>query len=178
MSYGRVFSLCSMLFAAVSCGGESSRVEAPIASMSGSKGGPTDAADAGTAQAPLRGSEKAAAPLDAVAWRTDESAARVAALDQSRPVIIEFRASWCRACSELEKATWPDADVRRESKRFVAIRIDLTDDETPEALDLKRRFAVAGLPTILFLDAKGSERARITEFVTPSAMVSTMQKVH
>ena len=69
------------------------------------------------------------------------------------------------------------AEVRRESKRFVAIRLDMTDDEAPANRDLSRRFAVAGLPTILFLDSKGNERARITEFVTPSKLVETMRQV-
>lgn len=52
---------------------------------------------------------------------TDYTAAREKARTQERPLLIDFAASWCVSCKELEKVTFFDDEVSREPGRFVAV---------------------------------------------------------
>ena len=66
---------------------------------------------------------------------TSEQTGRAKATAENKPVLIDFGATWCTACKELEHNTFPNAGVRSEAQRFVAIHVDATDDE---ASDTKR----------------------------------------
>lgn len=105
------------------------------------------------------------APAPAIAWQSDEKGGREGAQAAGKPVLIDFGASWCAACKELEHKTFPEASVRKEATRFAAIKIDATDDEDPKVQELQTKYNVKGLPTVILLDSTGKEAARFTEFV-------------
>ncbi|NOU33373.1 MAG: thioredoxin fold domain-containing protein [Polyangiaceae bacterium] len=113
----------------------------------------------------------------AMAWEKSEEAGIAKAKSEAKPTIVDFGASWCTACKELEHETWPDARVREEGKRFVAIAVDATDDEDKTVEALKKKYNVVGLPTVVLLDKDGKEQARFNEFVKPERMAEAMKKV-
>ncbi len=112
-----------------------------------------------------------------IAWLTDESQARAKALAEGKPVIVDFGATWCAGCRELEHETFPHAEVRSEAKRFVTIRVDATDDEAPDTKRLQEKYKVVGLPTVIMLDSAGNEITRFVEFVKPNKFVAAMKQV-
>lgn len=118
----------------------------------------------------------AGAPAPAgIAWTKD-----VSLLDKptDRPVMIDFYSDvWCAACKELDHNTWPDPAVVSESKRFVSVKVDVDDKRIGTLDQLKKRFGVVGIPTVIFLDAKGQEIevARVAGFVPPDEMVQRMR---
>ncbi|MBF0634016.1 MAG: thioredoxin family protein, partial [Nitrospinae bacterium] len=94
-----------------------------------------------------------------------------------KPVIVDFTADWCLPCKELENFTFPDKDVVELSKSFVMLKADVTTGGSPEVESLKKKFNVAGVPTIVFLDKSGVERVelRVVGFVEAPVFLGKMK---
>lgn len=110
-----------------------------------------------------------------ITWLTDEATARSKASAEGKPMLIDFGASWCTACKELEHQTFPDPSVRSEAQRFVALRVDATDDEDQAVNKLKDKYKVVGLPTVIMLDKNGKEVVRFNEFVKADKFYAAMK---
>lgn len=115
---------------------------------------------------------------DGIAWITAHDPGLARARAEGRPVMIDFTADWCAACKELDKHTYTDARVRSEAARFVSLKLDATTiDDAMQALFDK--YAVVGLPTVLFIDSSGAvlPRPRVTGFIPPDRFVTLMAEV-
>lgn len=110
-----------------------------------------------------------------ITWLSDERQAREKANAEGKRMLIDFGATWCKACKELEHETFPDPSVRTEAQRFVALRVDASDDEDKTVNELKDKYRVVGLPTVILLDKNGSELVRFTEFVKPEKFYAAMK---
>ncbi len=115
---------------------------------------------------------------DALRWETSEQAAIQKASDEHKPLLIDFGATWCGACKELEEKTFPDPKVRAEGARFVALHIDASDDDDPAVNKVREKYhATEGLPVVVLLDSKGQEAKRFTEFVEPDRFAQALATV-
>jgi thiol-disulfide isomerase/thioredoxin len=119
------------------------------------------------AEAPKEASDPKAAPADAlpaaaeksIPWHHDIAKAFAAAREQSRLLIIDFEAEWCGFCKKLDRETYGHEEVIRfVTAHFVALKVDT--DKHPE---MGKRFAIAGLPTIVFLDPNRKAAEEKTE---------------
>jgi thiol:disulfide interchange protein DsbD len=116
--------------------------------------------------------------LPAMKWESDESAALDLASIAHKPLLIDFGASWCGACKELDERTFPDPRVRAEGERFVALHVDATNEDDPEVARVRRKYgATEGLPVVLLFGTDGREAFRFTEFVPPDRFVSALAQV-
>ncbi|MEO8799488.1 MAG: cytochrome c biogenesis protein CcdA [Polyangiaceae bacterium] len=116
-------------------------------------------------------------PKAELEWLTSEQAAVAQAQAEHRPLIVDFGASWCTACNELATTTFADKTVRDEAGRFVAVRVDATDNDAPGVTEVKDKYKVVGLPTVIVLDSQGNEKVRFNEFVPPEKFVSAIKAV-
>jgi thiol:disulfide interchange protein DsbD len=117
-------------------------------------------------------------PAEALAWQQGNvDSARAQALRESKPMIVDFTAAWCGACKELDKATFSAPPVGVELGRFVAVRVDATNDEDPKVGAALQRFGVRGLPTVLIFDSHGREALRYTDFVSPERFLESIRAV-
>ena len=106
----------------------------------------------------------------AVAWQPYSEQTLAESRRADRPVIIEFSADWCSPCRELEAVTFHHPDVVKQVERhFTAIKVDVTKGGNPAHESLLKRYNVKGVPTIVFLNTQGQERAdlRLVDFVPP-----------
>lgn len=85
-----------------------------------------------------------------------ESGLRRAAED-GRPLLLVFRGAWCPWSAELATGTLTDQRIVGLSRRFVCVTVDADRDAAT-----CRRFSIDRFPTVLLLDATGSERFRVT----------------
>lgn len=111
-------------------------------------------------------------------WETNEPVAVQKASAEHRPMIVDFGASWCGACKELDEKTFPDPKVQKEGSRFVALHVDATNDDDPAIEKVREKYhATEGLPVVVFLDSNGQEQRRFTEFVGPDCFASALATI-
>ena len=75
-----------------------------------------------------------------------------------RPAVIDFSASWCLPCRELDEKTFSHPGVRQALEKRALFKADMTRSASPEVVALSEKYAILGVPTIIFLDAAGRER--------------------
>jgi thioredoxin:protein disulfide reductase len=115
-----------------------------------------------------------------VDWKDYSEELLLAAKSRGKPVIIDFYATWCAPCRELEEITFHHgAVVQRSREGFVMIKVDVTRGGNPVHERLMEDYGVRGVPTIVFLDAEGKERQdlRLVDFLPPEPFLLLMEKL-
>ena len=74
----------------------------------------------------------------------------------TKPVMLDFYASWCVSCKELENITFKDERVIQTLEKFTLLKADVTNN-TQEDKALQKRFNVFGPPALIFFDENKQE---------------------
>ncbi len=127
---------------------------------------------AGVLLAPA-GSPKGSAGLT---WRAYDEGAVNQAMASGQSVVLDFYATWCVPCKELDEKTFSSPDVAARLAPFARFKVDLTRND-PETDRLRQRYDVAGVPTVAFFRA-GKEVAgtRLTGFEPPTAFLARLRR--
>ena len=99
------------------------------------------------------------------------------AVQQNKPVMIDFYADWCLPCKELDKFTFSQPEVIELSRKFCMLKVDLTKANDPVSRELKNRFQIKGVPTLVFLSPQGTELndLRVVGFLEKEEFLPIMQ---
>ena len=91
----------------------------------------------------------------------------------SKPVLVDFYADWCVYCKQLDRETFPDANVQTALSDFVLLKADVTDNDEVDK-ELLKRLGLIGPPALLFYDTSGNEHRnfRIITFIEAEKLVS------
>jgi len=115
-------------------------------------------------------------PAQALVFQPYSEAAVAEAKAAGTPVMIDFFAEWCLPCKELEHATFTDPRVVEATKGWVLLKADLTREGSPEVTALRERWAIKGVPTIVFLGPDGKETAeRVVQFEKPETFLPRLR---
>ena len=105
------------------------------------------AADHGGAPRPdAFGVEIEAGDIDA--WHNALRDAKAA----SKPVLVDFGASWCRACDKMDAMFGKDKTVASRLAGFAVIRVRAERPREPAAREMLDSLGVTGLPTFIVLE--------------------------
>jgi thiol:disulfide interchange protein DsbD len=93
-------------------------------------------------------------------WQNYDTGLIDTALEESRPVLIEFTADWCLSCKVVERFVYSRQDIAAliEEKDVLAIKADTTRN-SPAALDKKNVYNELGIPVSILI-VPGREQTR------------------
>ncbi|MBX3268871.1 MAG: thioredoxin family protein [Sandaracinaceae bacterium] len=113
-----------------------------------------------------------------IEWMTSYEEARELAQREGRPLLVDFGASWCQACQELERNTFSDPRVVAEGRRFVPVRVDLSPgQDVRRGQQLLAQYNQHGLPLVVLHGSNGEEVDRVTGFIDADAMLDKLRRV-
>jgi thiol:disulfide interchange protein DsbD len=115
-----------------------------------------------------------------VSWKSYSEETLREAQTQNKPVIIDFYATWCTPCRELEEVTFHDPEVVKQAEKdFIMVKVDVTQGGNPLHEQLLQQYGVKGVPTIVFLDPSGKEcqELRLVDYLPPDQILNSMSRL-
>src|SRR5574344_925782 len=95
----------------------------------------------------------------------------------SKPVILDFWATWCVSCKELDEITFKDPEVIKKLQNFTLLKADVTQN-SDEDKALQKRFGIVGPPALIFWDTNKQEvkSAKIVGYKNPKEFLEVLDK--
>ncbi len=98
---------------------------------------------------------------DILEWNYQYPSALELAKKSGKPILIDFQASWCAPCRQMEKEVWTDQRLVEQSRKFVCISIDVDRNQ-----EIANQYQIKALPTIVFADPWGNKLTKNEGYTT------------
>ena len=102
-------------------------------------------------------------------FATDYQSGLKLAQDKGQKLIIDFNTDWCTWCKRLDTVTFVDSAVIAMSQNLVFAKINAEKDTVTAQL-----YKVRGYPTVVLMNADGSEIDRIGGYLPPNEFMETI----
>lgn len=90
-----------------------------------------------------------------------------------KPALVFFFNDIARDCQEMRRSTFADGDVTALLQNFVCFELDAGKHQA-----LARRYNIFKVPTVLFLDPRGTEVDRAVSFKSPDVFQQYLDRVN
>ena len=97
-------------------------------------------------------------------------------IHSTKPIMIDFWATWCVSCIEFDKITFKDKAVLEELSKYTLIKIDVTKN-TDEDKELMKKFNLFGPPAMIFYkNGKEEKSKRMIGFKNPEQFLKIIKQ--
>lgn len=100
-----------------------------------------------------------------IPWETKLDRAVAVARETNQPVLIEFWATWCEVCRDMDRDVYTNEGVAAAMAKVRPVKVDI--DREP---GLKRKYEVDGTPTLIVADSYGREMFRYLGALPPDRL--------
>jgi thioredoxin:protein disulfide reductase len=104
----------------------------------------------------------------------DEVAAFDRARAEGKGVMVDFSATWCGPCEELELTFGVDDVYNEITANFIPLKFDVTQG-TDQDQERKDRYNAGTLPAVVFLDSEGNRLAHIKKMMDADDMLKIVR---
>ena len=113
-------------------------------------------------------------PKQHLPWTTDEQAAFAQARAQGKGVMVDFAATWCTPCEEMELTFGDDEVYEAITASFVTLKLDVSEGDAEDKAH-QDNYGAKTLPAVIFLDTKGNVLGRVKTLIEPDAMLDVVR---
>ena len=95
--------------------------------------------------------------------------------NSSKPVMVDYWATWCVSCKELDNITFKDPKVVKELKKYKLVKVDVTNN-TKDDKALMKKFNLFGPPALIFFEnGKELKSKRIVGYKSPKEFLEIVK---
>ena len=113
-------------------------------------------------------------PKQHLPFMHDEKAAYELARAEHKGVMVDFAASWCTPCQEMELTFGDDEVYDAITASFVPLQLDVSDD-TAVTSEMRQRYGARELPSVVFMGNDGTPVGRINQLSEPDEMLAIVR---
>ena len=94
-----------------------------------------------------------------------------------QPIMLDFWATWCVSCKELEEKTFSNKKVQQSLKNYKILKVDVSNNTNNDKA-LQKRFNIFGPPALIFFDKDGKEikHKRVIGFKPPKEFLKIVNQ--
>ena len=97
-------------------------------------------------------------------------------IHSTKPIMIDFWATWCVSCIEFDKITFKDKAVLEELSKYTLIKVDVTKN-TQADKELMKKFNLFGPPAMIFFkNGKEEKSKRMIGFKDPEQFLKIIKQ--
>jgi thioredoxin-related protein len=112
------------------------------------------------------------ASADQIAWAKNYDDALSAAKSANKLIMVDFYTDWCGWCKKLDADVYPNPKVIQAVSQVIPVKVNAEK----EGVELAKKYAVSGYPTILFLNTDGAVEGVIGGYVPADGFVAMTNK--
>jgi len=107
-----------------------------------------------------------------IVWAHQLSEALAQASSGDKLIIVDLVADWCGWCRQMEATTWTDPRIAQLATKYVFLR--LNGENEKDGIGLIEKFQIDGYPTVMLLNADGSEFDRFEGYMSADQLLARL----